>query len=279
MTQEEFNGLKQDIKVNGLNNPIITLEGKILDGRNRYKACNEAGVNPSFKEFDGDNPRKFVVSENLHRRHLTSDQRAALAVDALPAIEKEAKVKQVEALKIGNETKHEKHKEINVPSIVAILPQSTKDKKPAPKSRDIAAKEFSTSPRYVSDMKKIKEESPEDFEAIKNGDKKLTEVKKERKRVERIKNVVEISKGNETKHKKHKEINAPSIQVILPESRKENKPAPQSRDIAAKEFSTSPRYVSDMKKIKEESPADFEAIKNGEKKLTQSGLTTLLFCA
>lgn len=68
-----------DIRENGLNEPIILYEGKILDGRNRYLACEQAGVEPDFKEYCGDEPLQYVISRNLHRRHLNESQRALMA--------------------------------------------------------------------------------------------------------------------------------------------------------------------------------------------------------
>ncbi|MDP7037228.1 MAG: MT-A70 family methyltransferase [Candidatus Marinimicrobia bacterium] len=79
---KEFDLLVRDIKENGLNNPIVLYEGKILDGRNRYLACKEIGIEPETKVFNsGGDPLTFVLSENLRRRHLTTSQRAALAAE------------------------------------------------------------------------------------------------------------------------------------------------------------------------------------------------------
>jgi ParB-like chromosome segregation protein Spo0J len=77
-SQEDFNGLVEDIKANGLVEPIMLFEGKILDGRNRLRACTEAGTPPTFMPFTGDTDEAFhyVISKNLHRRHLTNVQRA-----------------------------------------------------------------------------------------------------------------------------------------------------------------------------------------------------------
>lgn len=77
--QKTIDDIAADIKENGQNDPIILFEGQILDGRNRYLACQQIGVEPSFKQYAGDEPLQFVVSKNLHRRHLNESQRAMLA--------------------------------------------------------------------------------------------------------------------------------------------------------------------------------------------------------
>jgi ParB-like chromosome segregation protein Spo0J len=79
MSGEEFVALKADIKENGLKNPVILLDGKILDGRNRFKACQEVGVKAITQDYDGNDPLADVISWNLKRRHLNETQRASVA--------------------------------------------------------------------------------------------------------------------------------------------------------------------------------------------------------
>lgn len=90
-------GLMLDIAEHGLAEKIVVYEGRILDGRNRYLALCEivrvgglCGVerlraedleigSAYLRQYGGDNPFAFVLSRNLHRRHLSESQRAMVA--------------------------------------------------------------------------------------------------------------------------------------------------------------------------------------------------------
>jgi N6-adenosine-specific RNA methylase IME4 len=75
----EFDALVDDIRTSGLRENIVLLDGAILDGRNRYRACLLAGETPRATEYLGDDAVGFVVSLNLRRRHLNESQRAIVA--------------------------------------------------------------------------------------------------------------------------------------------------------------------------------------------------------
>lgn len=94
LDDEHIDELARDIKANGLRLPIVTLDEKILDGRRRFMACRIAGVTPRFEQSDTDDPVAFVLSLNLHRRHLTVSQAAMCAARARDLYAKQAKERQ-----------------------------------------------------------------------------------------------------------------------------------------------------------------------------------------
>lgn len=149
MQGEEFQQLVADIQQHGLREPIWLYQGKIIDGRNRYRACQEAGIEAEFREWDEEGSLvSFVLSLNLHRRHLDESQRAMAGAKAKPLFEAEAR----ERLKLNNETK-------------ANLPDSEKGQ-----ARDHAAKLMSVSPRLVESASKVlKEATPELVNAVEQG--------------------------------------------------------------------------------------------------------------
>lgn len=81
MGDSDLAALADDIEANGLRDPVYLFEGKILDGRNRYRACVLKGIDQKVERYTGEDPIGFVVSKNLHRRHMTESQRAMAAAD------------------------------------------------------------------------------------------------------------------------------------------------------------------------------------------------------
>ena len=163
---DALNALAEDIKKNGQREPILVafLDGRelnepvVVDGRNRFKACEIAGVEPEFSNDYVMEPHEigpWVISHNLHRRHLTTSQKAAVAVAYEEELAKLAKVRQLAALK-QNRT------EDTVPE---NLPERTKGED----SRDSAGGLFQVSGRSVSDAKYVSQHDPEAFQRVRDG--------------------------------------------------------------------------------------------------------------
>ena len=182
---ESLRGLADDIRENGLREPIVLAhmgdgfdDEVLIDGRNRYRACLLAGVEPKFKKLHAlpnvssdegsnaiteDSVSRWIVSHNLHRRHLSPSQRTAVAVEFVAVFAEAAKKRQIEALARGNETKHSDS------SIVENLPQSTEGER-RPPATDEAAELFGVSGRSGRDAQYVKNNDPDTFEKVKAGD-------------------------------------------------------------------------------------------------------------
>ncbi len=77
MSDEQFKALVDDIDENGLREPIVVYKKKIIDGWHRYSACMELNVKSlKMVEYEGVDPAGYVLSKNLHRRHMDVSQRA-----------------------------------------------------------------------------------------------------------------------------------------------------------------------------------------------------------
>lgn len=161
-----FDQLVADVKERGVLEPIWLYEGKILDGRNRYRAAREAGRAYQQKHFPDDAPPKFrddplafVISLNLHRRQLTASQLAFVALD----IERVEAELAKERMRSGGGDKKSGTAQMPDP----IIGQG--------EAREKAAKAVGASARYVSDAKKIERDFPELAKEIRSGKKNITQ--------------------------------------------------------------------------------------------------------
>ena len=75
----EFTELVNDIREHGLREPIVfTPDGQLLDGRNRYRACKKIRDEEPTRRVEHAEPWAYVISTNVHRRHLSESQRAMI---------------------------------------------------------------------------------------------------------------------------------------------------------------------------------------------------------
>jgi hypothetical protein len=106
LSNAELQELAADIKKKGLLFPISIYgkTGELLDGRNRLAACEIAGVEPSRYCYPGDDPIGFVLSANIHRRHLTDEQKRDLIARVLMLDPKQSDRKIAKAVKRDHKT-------------------------------------------------------------------------------------------------------------------------------------------------------------------------------
>jgi len=162
MDNDEYAALVADIHQHGQREPIWTLDGQILDGRNRWLACRDLGIEPLAREYRGDTTIEaliaFVVSLNLKRRHLNSGQLAVVALDIEKALAKDAEKRMLSGKALDPVEKIQQGR-----------------------SADRAATIVGSNQHYVSDAKKIAKEAPDLLEGVRSGDLTITDAKRELK--------------------------------------------------------------------------------------------------
>ena len=139
-SDEEIEEILADIEKNGLIEPAVVYEGKILDGRGRAIVCKMLKRPLLTKEYDGSDPLEFVTSKNLKRRHLTTSQRAAIASE------------RVDWTHGGDR----KSKNIKTKNLVLISLQE-------------AVNLFRVSDESIRQAQKVREKDEEVFQALKSG--------------------------------------------------------------------------------------------------------------
>ncbi len=80
MSPQEFEKLKDSIAENGLREYLTLYQGELLDGRNRLRACNELGIEPSCEELlDEIDPWAYALDKKLRHTQLNVPQRSMSA--------------------------------------------------------------------------------------------------------------------------------------------------------------------------------------------------------
>jgi hypothetical protein len=98
MPDAELLELGEDIKKNGLREHIKVIGDRLVDGRNRLEAAERVGIKlraGQVSHLPAVDPVGYVISLNIHRRHLTKQQQADLIVAALAAGKKLTKPQSV----------------------------------------------------------------------------------------------------------------------------------------------------------------------------------------
>lgn len=144
LSGEALEAFEADVKANGVREPIVFYQGKILDGRNRYMAARNHHQSFPCTDYIGNDPLGFVISLNLTRRHLSESQRGMVAA-------------KLANMRVGN------------PEFNSANLQNSEA--PAPVSQAEAATMLNVSERTVATAAKVKEQgAPELVQAVEKGD-------------------------------------------------------------------------------------------------------------
>ena len=157
----DFYALAEDIRTHGLQVPIEYYNGQIIDGRNRYLVCEKLGIEPTVIDLDDKivtDPVAYVLSLNLHRRHLNESQRAMIGAKVLELHKTEAK---------------ERQKRKPADSVPAIVPEQKGD------ARDKAGAAVKVSGRSIDKAAKVLANgAPEVVSAVEAGELSVSKASK-----------------------------------------------------------------------------------------------------
>ena len=187
---DEFETLVESIQRNGQRDPVVLHNGVLLEGRNRLHAVlalTERGHDIVLRTDEwsprpGESAAQFIADKNLHRRHLTDDQKMQIALDLLPMIERETeaaqKASRIQPGEVRNPTGGKSVK-ANAESPTPAE-QSAHNKAKAARSKvgKLAALTQQTPYKAARAIRIQKHASPEEIEAVRSGKKTAKEVAK-----------------------------------------------------------------------------------------------------
>lgn len=165
--------LADSIAKNGQRKPIVLLDGQIVDGRNRYRACIQAGVKPVTEVYDpkvhGTNVLHFILDHNLYRRHLTVSQRAMIAAETLKMLQQQAEQRRQERTNQAPAPQSEPEKGGETKTLGdGTLVEEDENELPIP-TQEQAASLAGVSERTMSDAMALAKDNPELTEKVKAG--------------------------------------------------------------------------------------------------------------
>jgi hypothetical protein len=141
MEGKEFEEFVADIDKHGLREEVALYQDQILDGRNRARACGKLGIEPRYQHLrfsNDDGARDYVISKNIHRRHLTTEQKRELIGKLLKTAPEKSDRQVAEAVKVSPTTVGTVRSKMEATGDVSKLDtrQDTKGRKqPAKKSK------------------------------------------------------------------------------------------------------------------------------------------------
>jgi site-specific DNA-methyltransferase (adenine-specific) len=102
LSEDEYNQLEQNCIAEGIRDSLVTWQGTLIDGHNRYEIATKHNLpyKTIEKEFDNENEViEWIIYNQFGRRNLSNYQRSLLALKLKPMFEEKAKGKQLSTLK------------------------------------------------------------------------------------------------------------------------------------------------------------------------------------
>ena len=171
LSDDEYKQLEKSILAEGVRNPIITWNGTIIDGHNRYNVCEEHGIEcPQVeREFESRDAAKiWIIGNQLGRRNLEAGQRAALVIER-----NEAEVR--ERARLRHKANGGDRKSVTYKKTIGGDLKSPADSDQAPepekgRTAEILAKQAGVGSMTIKRTLAVKREDPELYEQVRKGE-------------------------------------------------------------------------------------------------------------
>lgn len=194
MSEAEFQALKSDIDQYGQREPVWLYEGKVIDGRHRVRACDELGRQPRTEVYDGFDAVAFVVSLNLHRRHLSESQRSMVGAKIANLSHGQKRADTAIAVTQSDASAQLNVSEDSIQRAKKVIADGSDELVHAVESGKVSVSAAATIAQAPKEQQR---------EIVAKGEREILQAAKEIRaargevrRAERIEKIVEISKGN-----------------------------------------------------------------------------------
>jgi DNA methylase len=167
-TKDERQQLEANLVAEGCRDRLVTWNGILLDGHNRFEICERRGI--SYKTVQVDLPSaeaaKLWIEENqIGRRNLTTDQRAAIAYRIM---QRRVAISKQERARKGGTARS-----------LSLVVAPTTEQSSSPRQRELVASQLGISPNKLRLVSAIAKESPAGIERLVAGTLTIKEAKEE----------------------------------------------------------------------------------------------------
>jgi len=180
ITEEDYQRLKADIAEHGIKTPLHVHKHTVLAGANRLKVAQELGIKfvPCIvieKDMTELEIKEYVIADNLARRHLSVEQKAALALEIEKIEAEKAKKRQISELKQNQIENGKNSSDMSDSDITVKDSDTTKENGDTEKGAALrlAAQKAGISYDTAFKAKTLAEKAPEQWQEVQAGKKTI----------------------------------------------------------------------------------------------------------